>query len=60
MKTNNTDTPNQGLIIMEEESKMSALNSIKEIWNRLPLSMKVGLVVTDIFVLGFLIYYFNS
>jgi len=39
---------------------LSGLNSIKDIWNRLPLVMKIGIVLADLFVLGFLIYYFNS
>jgi hypothetical protein len=45
---------------MEKDSNLSGLNSIKDIWNRIPLTMKIALVVADIFVLGFLIYYFNS
>jgi hypothetical protein len=60
MKTNNIDTQNQGCCIMEKDSNLSGLNSIKDIWNRLPLVMKIGIVLADLFVLGFLIYYFNS
>jgi len=60
MKTNNIDTQNQGRCIMEKDSNLSGLNSIKDIWNRLPLVMKIGIVLADLFVLGFLIYYFNS
>ena len=45
---------------MEEESLVGSENSIKDIWNRLPIVMKVAVVVGDLFVLGFLIYYFTS
>ncbi len=45
---------------MEEESVVRGENSIKDIWNRLPLVMKIAVVVGDLFVLGFLIYYFTS
>jgi hypothetical protein len=45
---------------MDEESTVGGTNSIKDIWNRLPLMMKIAVVVGDLFVLGFLIYYFTS
>ncbi len=61
MKANNIDTPNWGECqIMEEDSTAVETISIKDIWNRLPLMMKIAIVVGDLFVLGFLIYYFTS
>jgi len=61
MKANNIDTPNWGVCqIMEEDSTAVETISIKDIWNRLPLMMKIAIVVGDLFVLGFLIYYFTS
>lgn len=45
---------------MEEESVVRGENSIKDIWNRLPFVMKIAVVVGDLFVFGFLIYYFTS
>nr|MBC8517718.1 hypothetical protein [Euryarchaeota archaeon] len=45
---------------MEEDSTAVETISIKDIWNRLPLMMKIVIVVGDLFILGFLIYYFTS
>lgn len=45
---------------MEEDSTVVETISIKDIWNRLPLMMKIAIVVGDLFILGFLIYYFTS
>lgn len=61
MKVNNIDTPNQWACqTMEEDSTAVETISIKDIWNRLPLMMKIAIVVGDLFILGFLIYYFTS
>jgi hypothetical protein len=60
MKVNNIDKQNLDSHTMEEESVVGSENSIKDIWNRLPLVMKIAVVVGDLFVLGFLIYYFTS
>lgn len=45
---------------MEEESLVGSDNSIKDIWNRFPLVMKIAIVVVDLSILAFLIYYFTS
>ena len=60
MKVNNIDKQNLDSHTMEEESVVGSENSIKDIWNRLPLVMKIAVVVGDLFVLVFLIYYFTS
>ena len=60
MKVNNIDKQNLDSHTTEEESVVGSENSIKDIWNRLPLVMKIAVVVGDLFVLGFLIYYFTS
>lgn len=43
---------------MEEDSAAVETNSFKDIWNRLPLLVKIAIVGGDLLVLGFLIYYF--
>jgi len=60
MKVNNIDKQSLDFHTMEEESVVGSENSIKDIWNRLPLVMKIAVVVGDLFVLVFLIYYFTS
>jgi len=60
MKVNNIDKQNLDSHTTEEESVVGSENSIKDIWNRLPLVMKIAVVVGDLFVLVFLIYYFTS
>jgi len=47
-----------GRQIMEENSIPEGIDSIKDLWNKLPTIMKILVVIGDLAGLGFLIYYF--
>ena len=60
MKVNNIDIQYWVRHTMEEENLVGGDNSIRDIWNRFPLVMKIAIVVVDLSILAFLIYYFTS